>query len=298
MVRREPRLGRQRDTSVLCAAPGAHAQDLHPTQLGDEAPADCPESGRFQSGVERRFVRFHFVNEGADSRLRRAREALGPQSPGSKRSSNPDSKRRERSEIGSHPMHWTALEPADSASWASRNARQSRNRRVIVTSADQRAEALRPGAEICPTGKSFDPHPHSGAKHRALVPAVAMAEQVGSPLPLVEAAKDSSNARPSTFEAHSEECFQCFQARHPHSATDLSEQLRLIDAVRAAVAAGHSSAAALALASCGAQSPQRGFGQEAAVLRIETTRPAGKSRASRLARAQLPRRAPERSARE
>jgi len=51
---------------------------------------------------------------------------------------------------------------------------------------------------------------------------------------------------------------------------DLSEQLRLIDAARAAVAAGNASAASAALNSYRMRFPRGPFGQEAAVLQIET----------------------------
>src|SRR6187431_1016284 len=51
---------------------------------------------------------------------------------------------------------------------------------------------------------------------------------------------------------------------------DLSEQLRLIDAARSAVAAGNAPAASAALSSYRARFPRGLFGQEAAVLQIET----------------------------
>jgi outer membrane protein assembly factor BamD (BamD/ComL family) len=51
---------------------------------------------------------------------------------------------------------------------------------------------------------------------------------------------------------------------------DLSEQLRLIDAARSAVAAGNASAASAAIANYGKRFPRGAFGQEAAVLRIQT----------------------------
>jgi TolA-binding protein len=54
------------------------------------------------------------------------------------------------------------------------------------------------------------------------------------------------------------------------SGADLSEQLRLIDAARSAVAAGNASAAAAALTSYRTRFPRGPFGQEAAVLQIET----------------------------
>jgi len=53
------------------------------------------------------------------------------------------------------------------------------------------------------------------------------------------------------------------------SGADLSEQLRLIDAARSAVAAGNASAASAALTSYRKRFPRGPFGQEAAVLQIE-----------------------------
>jgi len=54
------------------------------------------------------------------------------------------------------------------------------------------------------------------------------------------------------------------------SGADLSEQLRLIDAARSAVAAGNASAASVALSAYRTRFPRGPFGQEAAVLQIET----------------------------
>jgi len=54
------------------------------------------------------------------------------------------------------------------------------------------------------------------------------------------------------------------------SGADLSEQLRLIDAARSAVAAGNASAASAALSSYRTRFPRGPFGQEAAVLQIQT----------------------------
>ena len=54
------------------------------------------------------------------------------------------------------------------------------------------------------------------------------------------------------------------------SGTDLSEQLRLIDAARSAVAAGKTTAASTALNSYRTRFPRGPFGQEAAVLQIQT----------------------------
>ena len=70
--------------------------------------------------------------------------------------------------------------------------------------------------------------------------------------------------------------------------TDLSEQLRLIEAARSAVASGNAGAAAQALASYSNKFPRGSFGQEAAVLRIETVDLQGNhTQAAQLARSFL-----------
>jgi hypothetical protein len=66
---------------------------------------------------------------------------------------------------------------------------------------------------------------------------------------------------------------------------DLSEQLRLIDAARSAVAAGNAGAASAALTSYRTRFPRGPFGQEAAVLQIQTLDLQG-NRAEARARAQ------------
>jgi hypothetical protein len=103
------------------------------------------------------------------------------------------------------------------------------------------------------------------------VQAPVAAEPVASPLPPVEAASEpvasTAAVKPSTKSVSSVSKSPTLAA----SDADLSEQLRLIDAARTAVAAGNPSAAALALSSYSAKFPRGSFGQEAAVLRIETT---------------------------
>ncbi|MEO6603210.1 MAG: outer membrane protein assembly factor BamD [Polyangiaceae bacterium] len=59
-------------------------------------------------------------------------------------------------------------------------------------------------------------------------------------------------------------------AESAESGADLNEQLRLIDAARSAVAAGDAKSASAAIASYTSRFPRGAFGQEAAVLRIET----------------------------
>lgn len=105
----------------------------------------------------------------------------------------------------------------------------------------------------------------------------AAAEPVASPLPPVEPASDAAStgasAQKSTAKSVSSVSKTVASSLSPapaDSASDLSEQLQLIDAARAAVASGNASAASQALSSYGAKFPHGSFGQEAAVLRIET----------------------------
>ncbi|HKO49691.1 MAG TPA: outer membrane protein assembly factor BamD [Polyangiaceae bacterium] len=60
------------------------------------------------------------------------------------------------------------------------------------------------------------------------------------------------------------------KAARMDNGADLSEQLRLIDAARSAVAAGNAGAASVALSSYRTRFPRGPFGQEAAVLQIQT----------------------------
>lgn len=102
----------------------------------------------------------------------------------------------------------------------------------------------------------------------------AAAEPVASPLPPVEPASDAAStgasAQKSTAKSVSKTVASSLSPAPADSASDLSEQLQLIDAARAAVASGNASAASQALSSYGAKFPHGSFGQEAAVLRIET----------------------------
>jgi hypothetical protein len=121
--------------------------------------------------------------------------------------------------------------------------------------------------------------------------APAVVEPVVSPLPPVEPTTDS-NAATSSASASKPTPHSVSSVSKPVSsgegASDLSEQLRLIDAARAAVAAGNSSAATQALGTYGSKFPHGSFGQEAAVLRIETTDLQGNhTQAAALARAFL-----------
>ncbi len=93
-------------------------------------------------------------------------------------------------------------------------------------------------------------------------------EPVASPLPPVEAAPaaGSSAAKSNAKAAVSSVSKTPAPA---DSASDLSEQLRLIDSARSAIAAGNASAASQALTSYSSKFPHGSFGQEAQVLRIE-----------------------------
>jgi outer membrane protein assembly factor BamD (BamD/ComL family) len=90
-----------------------------------------------------------------------------------------------------------------------------------------------------------------------------------SPLPPVETVPTSAAASSSKITAKSVSSVSKSPAP-ADSADDLSEQLRLIDAARSAVAAGNTSAASQALSSYSSKFPHGSFGQEAQVLRIET----------------------------
>jgi len=117
------------------------------------------------------------------------------------------------------------------------------------------------------------------------------AEPVVSPLPPVEPAADvpsSASSPKATLRSVSSVSGVSKTPAPVDSASDLGEQLRLIDAARTAVAAGNASAAAQALSTYGAKFPHGSFGQEAAVLRIETVDLQGNhGQASALARSFL-----------
>ncbi len=124
------------------------------------------------------------------------------------------------------------------------------------------------------------------------VPAVAEpTEPVVSPLPPVEPASNSQSTASilkATAKSVSSVAGVSKTPAPADSASDLGEQLRLIDAARTAVAAGNASSAAQALSTYSAKFPHGSFGQEAAVLRIETVDLQGNhGQASALARSFL-----------
>jgi len=115
-----------------------------------------------------------------------------------------------------------------------------------------------------------------GAQHRPAPPPaksdpVVPADSVALPTPSLSPAPASSTA-PLAREANepSAPVKRTSKPAPADSAADLGEQLRLIDAARAAVAAGNASAAAAALSSYRTRFPRGPFGQEAAVLQIKT----------------------------
>jgi hypothetical protein len=121
--------------------------------------------------------------------------------------------------------------------------------------------------------------------------APATAAPVVSPLPPIEPASDSSaSATAPKSTARSISGLSAVSKNQPlaDGVSDLSEQLRLIDAARSAIAAGNTRSASQALSSYGAKFPRGSFAQEAAVLRIETVDMQGNHvQAASLARAFL-----------
>jgi hypothetical protein len=98
----------------------------------------------------------------------------------------------------------------------------------------------------------------------SLQPTSAAPEPVAVPLPPVEGSSAELKPTPKSARAPSS------SASAADSGADLSEQLRLIDAARSAVAAGDAKSASAAISSYTSRFPRGAFGQEAAVLRIET----------------------------
>jgi hypothetical protein len=95
------------------------------------------------------------------------------------------------------------------------------------------------------------------------------AEPVAQPLPPLEETPSSAPAAKAQPKSVARVATPS-PAESAADGTDLSEQLRLIDAARSAVAAGNAGAAATALSSYHTRFPRGPFGQEATVLQIET----------------------------
>jgi hypothetical protein len=103
--------------------------------------------------------------------------------------------------------------------------------------------------------------------------AVAVAEPASVPSAATPSPEAAASPAPPNREAREESSTpvkRASKAAPADSGTDLSEQLRLIDAARAAVAARNATAASAALSSYRTRFPRGPFGQEAAVLQIET----------------------------
>jgi len=106
----------------------------------------------------------------------------------------------------------------------------------------------------------------------AASPTIAAADPVSEPsvaLPVIEAAPSAAPLNRDTRD-DSTPTRRAGKIAPADSGADLSEQLRLIDAARAAVAAGNAAAASTALSSYRTRFPRGPFGQEAAVLQIQT----------------------------
>ncbi|HET7546087.1 MAG TPA: outer membrane protein assembly factor BamD [Polyangiaceae bacterium] len=104
-------------------------------------------------------------------------------------------------------------------------------------------------------------------------PAVPVAPVASEATPIaVPSAEPTSSTGGPDAKAHEENAplKRTSKPAAADSATDLSEQLRLIDAARSAVAAGNALAASAALSTYRTRFPRGPFAQEAAVLQIET----------------------------
>ena len=112
----------------------------------------------------------------------------------------------------------------------------------------------------------------SNADKAPTVPLVTQPIASAAP-PVVTAAPATPEPAPSAAPPTREESAPSKRASRAvaaESGADLSEQLRLIDAARSAVAAGNASAASAALSTYRTRFPRGPFGQEAAVLQIQT----------------------------
>jgi hypothetical protein len=118
--------------------------------------------------------------------------------------------------------------------------------------------AVKPAIEVAPAAPVVAPAPEP-------VPEVSPLPPVEAPLPAARAARGDSSAAASD---------------------DLGEQIRLIEAARAGVAAHDAKAATSALDAYAAKFPRGSFGQEATVLRIRALDQAGDTaRATAMAKA-------------
>jgi len=102
----------------------------------------------------------------------------------------------------------------------------------------------------------------------AAPPVVTAAPATPEPAPSAAPPTREESAPPTREESAPSK--RASRAVAAESGADLSEQLRLIDAARSAVAAGNASAASAALSTYRTRFPRGPFGQEAAVLQIQT----------------------------
>jgi len=113
-----------------------------------------------------------------------------------------------------------------------------------------------------------------GRTERAPASAPAVAQFAANPPPALtsEAPSPAVEAAPQPPVAAKPPAKSAAGVTHPapESGSDLSEQLRLIETARSAVASGDAATASRALSSYSSQFPRGTFAQEAAVLRIET----------------------------
>jgi TolA-binding protein len=159
---------------------------------------------------------------------------------------------------------------------------------VSSASVARRASLLKAGAGLIVVSGAMlalflalGPQPGSAEKPPAAsatqqVPAVAATVAAADPVSVPSAAAPASEPAPSAASLNRDSRDDSVPSKRAgkvapaDNGADLSEQLRLIDAARAAVAAGNAAAAATALNSYRTRFPRGPFGQEAAVLQIET----------------------------
>jgi len=126
---------------------------------------------------------------------------------------------------------------------------------LLSRAGHQSAPAPRAAASVTPAPAALEPGAPAATAAIAPLPSQSVAAVAAQPNEVAPKSTPRSGARSSA---------------PADSAADLGEQLRLIDAARSAVAAGNPGAASQALSSYSAKFPRGSFGQEAAVLHIET----------------------------
>jgi len=152
-------------------------------------------------------------------------------------------------------------------------------RRALLTKAAAGGAIVIAGAALLFYGFGRTAHPNSvNVPAPLLAPSVPAqpvaasapeqaAEPVAQPLPPVEPLPSNvPDVKLAPKSAHAASA----AASSTNDAGDLSEQLKLIDAARSAVASGDAKSASAAISAYQTRYPRGAFGQEAAVLRIET----------------------------